>query len=150
MFFWKNPSLTRLEGIARWWSIAITAIVVATCLVNRFVFRGKWYEFAAVGWLVLLLPGAAITSYLKSRARKMILAGQISVCASCGYGLDGLPDSGTCPECGVEYTPDSLRRLWAARYEVKDIVTDTPSTPSPPSPHTPPAASTPPPGASTS
>ena len=27
-------------------------------------------------------------------------------CAACEYNLAGLPDVGTCPECGVQYDPD--------------------------------------------
>lgn len=35
------------------------------------------------------------------------------ICA-CSYDLRGSPDSGICPECAVDYTPDSLREHWKA------------------------------------
>jgi len=35
-----------------------------------------------------------------------------AVCPECGYLLVGLPDSGTCPECGVDYSPAELRLQW--------------------------------------
>lgn len=32
-------------------------------------------------------------------------------CYQCGYALRGLPTTGKCPECGVDYDPQSSRRL---------------------------------------
>lgn len=30
------------------------------------------------------------------------------VCARCGYRLNGLPEAGCCPECGIEYDPTTV------------------------------------------
>src|SRR5690242_10129098 len=29
-------------------------------------------------------------------------------CPDCGYLFTGLPDAGTCPECGIEYDPETI------------------------------------------
>jgi hypothetical protein len=34
------------------------------------------------------------------------------MCLDCGYSLRGLPDVGTCPECGLPYEIDTVRETW--------------------------------------
>lgn len=39
-----------------------------------------------------------------------------AICPQCGYCLDGLPDRGFCPECGLPYSPDLLV-LYGSGYD---------------------------------
>ena len=36
------------------------------------------------------------------------------LCVYCGYAVEGLDETGTCPECGKTYSFDECRRLWRA------------------------------------
>jgi hypothetical protein len=46
------------------------------------------------------------------------LEGFTPLCPDCRYDLAGLLD-GRCPECGLRFTHDGLRRLWIARRRAK-------------------------------
>jgi hypothetical protein len=37
------------------------------------------------------------------------------VCTHCGYHLRGLPETGTCPECGQPFDTKSVRNEWNRR-----------------------------------
>jgi ssDNA-binding Zn-finger/Zn-ribbon topoisomerase 1 len=39
------------------------------------------------------------------------------VCTKCQYDLSASPHAGRCPECGTDYTADSLRTEWERIYE---------------------------------
>jgi hypothetical protein len=141
------PTLRRRERI---WQIAIP--VLGLCFVVFAVSQAgadwAWLRFL-VGGVILLAQAFVFVALLRERryARRMILAGQFLICPKCRYRLDGLADSGQCPECGHSYSPNALRTAWADAYGIPFTLPDTPSPPSPLTPHVSPA---PPPGASTS
>lgn len=38
--------------------------------------------------------------------RRVVLAEDLLKCGNCGYSIEGLPEQGVCPECGVPYSPE--------------------------------------------
>ncbi len=34
------------------------------------------------------------------------------ICLDCGYSLEGLDDSGQCPECGCDYEIQNVQATW--------------------------------------
>lgn len=52
----------------------------------------------------------------RGRFRKFLEANNWMVCIECGYLLCGLPDGYKCPECGMPYTYNILRRRWTQWY----------------------------------
>lgn len=64
------------------------------------------------------LPGLAmgaaaiVISIGYSREVRRAIQRQCRVCWNCGYHLDGLRASGTCPECGKAYELGELEALW--------------------------------------
>lgn len=69
--------------------------------------RIKWY---------LIVPALALlyTWWIASHVRfvRRLRALEYRVCPRCAYSLVGLPDEHTCPECGIEYSVESLRAQW--------------------------------------
>ncbi len=48
----------------------------------------------------------------KNRLRDRVFLESQRICSACLYSLAGHGQIGRCPECGVEFTPESLRKDW--------------------------------------
>ena len=59
-------------------------------------------------WVLLLVRWRRVEKPLIERVRTT--GGR--VCPRCGYDLEILNACGTCPECGEEFSPETLRRAW--------------------------------------
>ncbi|MCH2133646.1 MAG: hypothetical protein MK116_07840 [Phycisphaerales bacterium] len=59
-----------------------------------------------LGWLVLRY------FRLVRRARE----NDFRLCLHCAYVLAGLPDDGTCPECGKPYRLEKSRQTWESQF----------------------------------
>lgn len=60
-----------------------------------------------IPWLLVLL--------MRWRVRTLVRRAQLvayQVCTTCGYRLCGLPNVGSCPECGMIYEIDVAVRQW--------------------------------------
>jgi hypothetical protein len=74
-----------------------------------------WLARAALliaGSILVVIYVVAIRTGSRKRLRDRVRAENGSVCTSCLYSLCGSPKSGICPECGTEYTQESLRSFW--------------------------------------
>lgn len=76
-------------------------------------------QFTGRGWAIPtftlfgLIFFAQYLLFRRARAlRKHAKAVNCRICTECGYSLVDLEESGTCPECGSVYTPESLNEIW--------------------------------------
>ena len=72
-------------------------------------------HFHWVLWLVPITGLLYVTlapSVVHRRFKNLVLSQRHQVCIQCGYVLAGLPARHHCPECGLLYDFDSLKRAW--------------------------------------
>jgi len=58
------------------------------------------------------IPYFALRAISREGFFKRLEEEECQVCLECHYSLAGHPDGGCCPECGFEFTPESLRADW--------------------------------------
>lgn len=78
-----------------------------------------WYFGRTYLMFMLLVPGMVLMCvdlYVVRRRFKEfmieLIRSNYRVCPECLYSLNGIADSGKCPECGAEFTPESLVARW--------------------------------------
>jgi hypothetical protein len=104
-YTWFSPSLLRI------YAISFALFWIGTISEKRWFLLGRCA--ATVGTLLFIL--AFLMSMVHRRqTAKHLRANSFRVCAQCQYDLQGSPSCGHCPECGLEYTPDSLRADWSS------------------------------------
>lgn len=102
---WWTPSWRDRARAVGWkWVFAIPAAVVAGLLVGS-LWYGKllmplWFVGVKVVSISLVIPAVLLLEVV----RGCIAARKEPFCIHCGYGLTGLPDQHTCPECGRPYS----------------------------------------------
>jgi len=126
---WWTPGWKDLARAVGWrWILVVPAVgVVALCvlaLMNPRYLGGLWWLGVKGMIYALAIPVALLGSVI----RRVTSARTEPFCIHCGYALHGLPESGTCPECGSGYTRqmiDEYRRdpkWFIARYKAqKDL-----------------------------
>jgi len=67
--------------------------------------------FIPLGLLASILYTRRLDRTIKSTYERAVQEGY-RICAYCLYSLHGLPDEGTCPECGVSYSLEKQPALW--------------------------------------
>lgn len=60
------------------------------------------------------------------RIRRTAIASSGQLCPDCGYLLVGLPDTGSCPECGRAYVMSEVQARWMAHVTMSTKPTATP------------------------
>lgn len=60
----------------------------------------------------LILISVIMRMLSDGRRGRQLKKENFRVCINCEYLLHGLPDSGRCPECGVEYEVHELKDEW--------------------------------------
>lgn len=66
------------------------------------------FLFCMVGWW----------SFEVLRSRRKLIAADFRFCLHCQYPLQGLGDSGECPECGARFSIHTLRSKWKRAYRI--------------------------------
>lgn len=124
MFIWQNSALTRDERIVRLLPtsgfIAFAVLWFVDIQLKR---PNVIIQYCGMASLLLVGVGLLLMKRSERRARQLIRSGQVHVCPRCCYSLIGLDASGDCPECGVPYSPETLRQRWAVQYNLWDLVT---------------------------
>ena len=109
---WWTPTWRDLARQLGWkWMLALPAIALAAWGIASIV-RGEmraplFLAGAKILALSLVLPFLLLLEF----GRHAIAARKEPFCIHCGYGLSGLPDDHTCPECGRRY-----RFAWIDEY----------------------------------
>jgi hypothetical protein len=102
---WWTPTWTDLAWQLGWkWIFALPAVVVLGLLVGS-LWNGAWLmPLWFVGIKIVSICVVIPFLLLLEMARQAICARKEPFCIHCGYGLSGLPDNHTCPECGRAYS----------------------------------------------
>lgn len=124
------------EHVAAWWRlrgclwmIAVFTAPVAGLVLLYVLGRLLSWPLVAGFWL---LPTAAVVAAtlffsvgammecsqrrVERRDLERIIDADGRICLHCRHELAGLPDNGTCPECGKAYTRTQLQASWRWTY----------------------------------
>ncbi len=101
-----------------WIFMSIIAVGSVASFVVPLLIMGRVpisFYVAACALPGLAIGAAAVVTNIgfANEVRRAMLA-KCKVCWDCGYPLDGLHESGTCPECGRQYELSELEALWKA------------------------------------
>ena len=101
-----DPKLGDSARYLGWrWILAVPAAVIILMALAAVTVRGAFLLpllFAGIKLVVIALALPFVL--LLEMWRKAIHSRKEPFCIHCGYGLTGLPDHHTCPECGRPYT----------------------------------------------
>lgn len=104
-----------------WWWVLPAIVVTAGALWFKFGDSSSWFARGAP-WPGLLVPlvvfaplfvSIAAVSMGMRRLKRVFAASGGRVCTSCVHDLQGLGESGSCPECGRPFEIERDRRAWA-------------------------------------
>ena len=109
----RRSWVSRFNNVAAWFC---ALPVIASWLIMPVV----WGGISGIPMTLTVLAVFVLIGYVTDAPDRMKRRNQYGggplhdrICA-CSYDLRGSPDSGICPECAVDYTPDSLRERWKA------------------------------------
>jgi hypothetical protein len=71
-----------------------------------------WDRFSIWVGLIFFMIIMMIFVHWQLRWRKRVQASDYLLCLCCGYTLEGLPEEGNCPECGVDYRSRDCQMVW--------------------------------------
>ena len=117
------PIVTTTER--RLWVVAAAVILI---LLAAIAALGATQRIAGP-WLVIV-PGVTIMVLslavlrARSRAQKLLYDSNCRICPECRYRLEGLGDSGTCPECGRPFRVRDLQDYWSREYLLVELAED--------------------------
>jgi uncharacterized paraquat-inducible protein A len=79
---------------------------------------GLWVTTTVIIAGLVVTMGAIAAAHRVARHQSVhtLLQHRLRLCLSCRYILDGLEDSGSCPECGRTYHVQELKEGWTETY----------------------------------
>ena len=102
--FWR-PTIRQVLGRAGWvWVATVLPVVLTGTMIVLGFLGGRPYALLWWVGLRLLLISLALPFLLWDHlTTKVYQTRQDPFCLHCGYTVLGLPEEGTCPECGKPY-----------------------------------------------
>lgn len=95
----------------RWTVLGLGSMVIL--LLGSWAFLPRRVTICVLALNACVMLMSVIMRILSDGRRgRQLKAQDFKVCINCEYLLHGLPPSGRCPECGVEYEVEELKRLW--------------------------------------
>jgi len=101
--FWKPGLLDVIANIGRRWTRLLPPLGLIVLLMLGFLLPGEFGILWYFGIKTLILAIFWIGGVIMESAWSVVKARKDPFCIHCGYGLEGLPDNYTCPECGRPY-----------------------------------------------
>ncbi len=93
------------------------SLLVIVCIPLPYLWGGKGRPFIAITGLVALSVGYKAWRRLGaggvSRLCREARDADCCLCLHCGYSLKGLPARHRCPECGMPYEIEDVKRKWS-------------------------------------
>jgi hypothetical protein len=120
--FWR-PTIPEVLRQAGWvWAALILPILLTMTMVALGFVGGRKYVLLWWVGLRLMLISLALPFLLWDHLKtKVYLARRDPFCVHCGYTILGLPEEGTCPECGRTYRMSVIKMFrhdpqWVISY----------------------------------
>jgi hypothetical protein len=101
---WYLPGLAETARLLGWRWVYFVPAVGLLVLVFWIPARPYLFQFLVPYWKLWIIAVAVPTGVAINAAKHVIRSRKEPFCIHCGYGLSGLPDGHTCPECGRGYS----------------------------------------------
>lgn len=116
----RRPVATPREAILRQvWLPAALVFIALWCMTLFYPISARTimiYGFITVTSISLV----AVDTTARKRGRAIVERADYRICPRSRYRLVGLPDDGSCPECGRAYLHDTLKITWKSAYRIRN------------------------------
>lgn len=100
---WYLPSAAETARLLGWRWILFAPAITLIVLVLWIPTEPAMIQFLIGWWKLWVIAGALPAGVAINMAKHAIRSRRDPFCIHCGYGLTGLPDGHTCPECGRQF-----------------------------------------------